>query len=64
MENEVEARTGKLRTDARNAVSAGLESLSSVQGLTKHFVAEVADIITQESEICYTKAWTSGQPAL
>jgi hypothetical protein len=60
MEKEVEAQTGKLRTDARKAVC---KLCPSVRGLTKDFVAEVADVITQDSEICCTKAWTSGQPA-
>jgi hypothetical protein len=64
MENEVEARTGKLQTDARKAVSAELESLSKCPRFDKNFIVEVADVITHDSEICYTKAWTSGQPAL
>jgi hypothetical protein len=61
MEKEVEApRTGKLRTDAKKAMC---KLCPSVQGLKKDFVAEVADVITQDSGICFTKAWTSGQPA-
>jgi hypothetical protein len=41
----------------------GLRLCPSVQGLAKLIVVDVADVITQDSEICFIKAWTTGQPS-
>jgi hypothetical protein len=42
--------------------SRGLGLCPCVRGLAKDFVVEVDDVITQDSEISFIKAWTSGQP--
>jgi hypothetical protein len=60
----VTQKLGHLDSQLCEQALLGLRVCPSVRGLTRDSVAEVADVIIQKSEICFTKAWTSGQPTL